>query len=96
MHVQNILARTSAPNTCHTLRHVLIFNSALLISSLVVLLQVCVQLRGAHNFVNGLRVPRRGRLDVTSFNLEPLNKLQGVQEKKEGAIPIPFHTNRIS
>ena len=43
-----------------------------------------------HHFVNGLRAPRRGRLDVTSFGLEPLNKLHG-RKKKEGA--IPFYTN---
>ena len=34
-----------------------------------------------HHFVNGLRAPRRGRLDVTSFGLKDVNKLQvGVTE----------------
>ena len=31
-----------------------------------------------HHFVNGFRAPRRGRLDVTSFSLKPVNQLQEV------------------
>ena len=31
-----------------------------------------------HHFVNGLGAPRRGRLDVTSFGLKPVNQLQEV------------------
>ena len=47
-----------------------------------------------HQFVNGLGAPRRGRLNVTSFGLEPLNKLYG-RQKKEGAMLIPFYTSAI-